>query len=156
MRTCQYFPASATHETQDATAFAKWGIDLLKYDNCDYASNEKPEDYKYWPEKERPTLVVTSSKKELFETMAAALATATKDSNRKILFLESAPAAHGSNVDAKYTTMDWVRPLGQIWRVGGDIKNYKYDAVSKTLSNPWLSDAGASDYDKGVYPSFYI
>ncbi len=156
LRTCQYFPASATHETQDATAFAKWGIDLLKYDNCDYASNEKPEDYKYWPEKERPTLVVTSSKKELFETMAAALATATKDSNRKILFLESAPAAHGSNVDAKYTTMDWVRPLGQIWRVGGDIKNYKYDAVSKTLSNPWLSDAGASDYDKGVYPSFYI
>jgi len=156
LKTCQIFPASATHETQDATAFAKWGIDLLKYDNCDYKSTDKPEIYKYWPEKERPTVVVTSSKKELFETMAAALATATKDSERKILFLESAPAAYGNSVSEKYTTMDWVRPLGQMWRVGGDIKNYTYDAVSKTLSNPWSSSVGASDNDKGVYPSFYI
>jgi alpha-galactosidase len=155
LRTCQIFPASATHETQDAKAFAKWGIDLLKYDNCDYESKEKPESYKYWPEKEQPTVVVTSSKKELFETMAAALATATKDSERKILFLESAPAAYGNNVSEKYTTMDWVRPLGQMWRVGGDIKNYTYDAVSKTLTNPWSSGAGG-DNDKGVYPSFYL
>ncbi|MFJ7355844.1 hypothetical protein ACIQWS_16905 [Phyllobacterium sp. NPDC097923] len=155
LKTCQIFPASATHEKQDATAFAKWGIDLLKYDNCDYKSTDKPEIYKYWPEKERPTVVVTSSKKELFETMAAALATATKDSERKILFLESAPAAYGNSVSEKYTTMDWVRPLGQMWRVGGDIKNYTYDAVSKTLSNPWSSGAGG-DNDKGVYPSFYL
>ncbi|PWV91858.1 alpha-galactosidase [Phyllobacterium myrsinacearum] len=156
LRTCQYFPASATRETQDATAFAKWGIDLLKYDNCDYESKDKPKDYGYWPEKERPATVIRSSKKQLFETMAAALATATKDSKRKILFLESAPAANSSDSSDKYTKMEWVRPLGQAWRVGGDIKNYKYDAVSKKLSNPWSSRAGEDDNDKGVYSSFYI
>lgn len=156
LRTCQYFPASATREMQDATAFARWGVDLLKYDNCDYTSKDKSIDYTYWPKKEQPTTVITSSKKELFETMAAALATATKDSGRKILFLESAPAGKASNSSEKYTVMEWVRSLGQAWRVGGDIKDYKYDAVSGKLNNPWSSGVGDGDNDKGVYPSFYI
>jgi alpha-galactosidase len=32
--TCQKRPASIDRETQDATVFAAWGIDYLKYDNC--------------------------------------------------------------------------------------------------------------------------
>jgi len=36
--TCQNFPASLDHETADATTFAAWGVDYLKYDNC---NNEK-------------------------------------------------------------------------------------------------------------------
>lgn len=155
LRTCQIFPASAGHERQDATAFAKWGIDYLKYDNCDYDKSDDPSDYSYWPKKERPGAVTDKSKNELFKAMADALAEATKNSVRKIIFEESAPAAYGNNASEKYTTMDWVRPLGQMWRVGGDIKNYTYDAVSNTLSNPWSSGAGGEN-DKGVYPSFYI
>lgn len=155
LRTCQIFPASAGHERQDATAFAKWGIDYLKYDNCDYDKSDDPSDYSYWPKKERPGAVTAKPKNELFKAMADALAEATKNSVRKIIFEESAPAAYGNNASEKYTTMDWVRPLGQMWRVGGDIKNYRYDAVSSTLSNPWSSGAGGEN-DKGVYPSFYI
>ena len=36
--TCQRRPASLDHETVDAATFAAWGIDYLKYDNC---NNEK-------------------------------------------------------------------------------------------------------------------
>jgi alpha-galactosidase len=32
--TCQGLPASLDHETTDAASFAEWGVDLLKYDNC--------------------------------------------------------------------------------------------------------------------------
>ena len=32
--TCQRRPASLDHEVADARAFASWGIDYLKYDNC--------------------------------------------------------------------------------------------------------------------------
>lgn len=156
LRTCQIYPASAGHEKQDAAAFAKWGIDYLKYDNCDYTKKDGPSDYSYWPLEERPSKIVTESKKELFKTMSDALAEATKNNVRKIIFEESAPASMYNNYSEKYTIMDWVRPLGQMWRVGGDIKNYTYDLKSRKPINPWSSSAGASDNDKGVYPSFYI
>jgi alpha-galactosidase len=32
--TCENFPASLDHEVADANTFASWGIDYLKYDNC--------------------------------------------------------------------------------------------------------------------------
>ena len=32
--TCQGYPGSLNHERQDANSFASWGIDYLKYDNC--------------------------------------------------------------------------------------------------------------------------
>jgi alpha-galactosidase len=36
--TCQGLPASLDHEVADAKKFAEWGVDYLKYDNC---NNEK-------------------------------------------------------------------------------------------------------------------
>jgi len=33
-RTCAGFPASLDHEKADARKFAQWGVDYLKYDNC--------------------------------------------------------------------------------------------------------------------------
>lgn len=32
--TCARFVASLGHEVDDAKAFAEWGVDFLKYDNC--------------------------------------------------------------------------------------------------------------------------
>jgi alpha-galactosidase len=37
-KTCQGLPASLDHEVDDAKSFAAWGVDYLKYDNC---NNEK-------------------------------------------------------------------------------------------------------------------
>ncbi len=33
-KTCQGLPASLDHENEDAKTFASWGVDYLKYDNC--------------------------------------------------------------------------------------------------------------------------
>ena len=33
-RTCEGLPASLDHEVADARKFAEWGVDYLKYDNC--------------------------------------------------------------------------------------------------------------------------
>ncbi|HMD53521.1 MAG TPA: glycoside hydrolase family 27 protein [Phycisphaerae bacterium] len=35
--TCARYPASYKHELQDATTYASWGVDYLKYDYCSYS-----------------------------------------------------------------------------------------------------------------------
>ncbi|KAI0913289.1 glycoside hydrolase family 27 protein [Ustulina deusta] len=41
--TCAGYPASIGYETIDATSWAAWGIDYLKYDNCNVPSNWRDE-----------------------------------------------------------------------------------------------------------------
>ncbi|MEW2521998.1 NPCBM/NEW2 domain-containing protein [Actinacidiphila alni] len=43
--TCAGYPGSLGHETTDAQTFADWGIDYLKYDNCNNNSDGTREDY---------------------------------------------------------------------------------------------------------------
>ncbi|MFC2254864.1 ricin-type beta-trefoil lectin domain protein [Labrys portucalensis] len=152
-RTCQIFPASAEHETVDAEAFARWKIDYLKYDNCDYDKQRDTKDtYQYWPADQRPTKPSDHTKEQLFTRMSQALRNATTNSDTKILFEESAPANFLPQSSEFYNTMEWVRSLGELWRIGGDIKNYELDANTKKPVNPWVSEGG---YAAGVYPSFY-
>jgi alpha-galactosidase len=44
--TCQKRPASLDHEVADARKFAEWGIDYLKYDNCNNEDRPAIERYK--------------------------------------------------------------------------------------------------------------
>ena len=44
--TCQKRPASLDHEAADARKFAEWGIDYLKYDNCNNQNRPAIERYK--------------------------------------------------------------------------------------------------------------
>ena len=41
-RTCAGFPASLGFEEQDATLWASWGIDFLKYDYCNAPNEQEP------------------------------------------------------------------------------------------------------------------
>lgn len=43
--TCAGYPGSLGHETIDAQTFADWGVDYLKYDNCNNQSDESRADY---------------------------------------------------------------------------------------------------------------
>lgn len=45
-RTCAGFPASLDHEVIDARTFADWGIDYLKYDNCNNQGRPNYDRYK--------------------------------------------------------------------------------------------------------------
>ncbi|KFA70905.1 hypothetical protein S40288_10141 [Stachybotrys chartarum IBT 40288] len=53
--TCLKYEGSLYHEKVDAETFAVWGIDYLKYDNCN-VPEEWEDDYPYWPD--RPDLFV--------------------------------------------------------------------------------------------------
>ncbi|WP_020658808.1 NPCBM/NEW2 domain-containing protein [Amycolatopsis benzoatilytica] len=44
-KTCAGFPASLDHETADARKFAQWGVDYLKYDNCNNEGRPATERY---------------------------------------------------------------------------------------------------------------
>jgi alpha-galactosidase len=44
-KTCAGYPASLDHEAADAKKFAEWGVDYLKYDNCN--SQHRPEIERY-------------------------------------------------------------------------------------------------------------
>ncbi|GAA1656048.1 NPCBM/NEW2 domain-containing protein [Fodinicola feengrottensis] len=44
-QTCAGYPASLDHETTDAQSFADWGIDYLKYDNCNNENRPAIERY---------------------------------------------------------------------------------------------------------------
>jgi alpha-galactosidase len=43
--TCAGYPGSLGHEQIDAQTFADWGVDYLKYDNCNNQSDESRADY---------------------------------------------------------------------------------------------------------------
>ena len=45
-QTCAGYPGSLGHEQTDANDFAKWGVDYLKYDNCNNQSDGSLRDYK--------------------------------------------------------------------------------------------------------------
>ncbi|KAF2220294.1 alpha-galactosidase precursor [Elsinoe ampelina] len=47
--TCAGYAGSLGHEDIDATTFASWGIDYLKYDNC-AVPREWYDPYRWWPE----------------------------------------------------------------------------------------------------------
>lgn len=44
-KTCQGLPASLDHERADARKFAEWGVDYLKYDNCNNLHRPEIERY---------------------------------------------------------------------------------------------------------------
>jgi alpha-galactosidase len=43
--TCAGYPGSLGHEAQDAQTFASWGVDYLKYDNCNNAGSTTTQQY---------------------------------------------------------------------------------------------------------------
>jgi len=43
--TCAGFPGSLGHERLDARTFARWGVDTLKYDNCNHAGQSTTGQY---------------------------------------------------------------------------------------------------------------
>ncbi len=100
--TCQNFAGSFAHEQQDAAQYARWGFDLLKYDQCSGGKlldelNGKTPGYKV---------------AEFWKPMADAL----KSQDRDILFNL---CEYGDNKPWK-----WAPELGiQSWRTGGDLNH---------------------------------
>ncbi|BFV60229.1 ricin-type beta-trefoil lectin domain protein [Kitasatospora sp. CMC57] len=125
---------SEYYEQNDANSLVSWGVDALKYDNCG----------------------TQEAVRTLDSRMSTALNTAVTNANNggtprpNVMFNISAPAGLG-NGPAKFASMEWVRSLGQLWRVGPDIFN-DYD---NGATDPWNQPLGVqSSYNFGAYQSF--
>ncbi|GLZ38022.1 alpha-galactosidase [Actinokineospora sp. NBRC 105648] len=125
VNTCQGVPGGVQgHEQADANSLAYWGVDSLKLDNCGTTFDNRQQE---------------------FTATARALGAATANNPRKILFNESAPAGASPAQAEKYRTMDWVRGLGQMWRVSPDIAVWHANPASA-----WDWQHGADYYEGGV------
>jgi alpha-galactosidase len=132
--TCQRVAAGeAGHQEADAMRFAAWGVDFLKLDNCGASDDDLP---------------------GLFAAMSDALGHATASGARRILFDESAPAQYAPTDPMKYRSMEWVRPLGQMWRVAPDIRITHLGPDGRPLDDPWSFNDAAQGYEEGVYQAF--
>jgi alpha-galactosidase len=132
--TCQRVAAGEEgHQDQDAARFVTWGVDFLKLDNCGASDDDLP---------------------SLFKQMAQALGRATAQTDREILFDESAPAQYAPDDPMKYQSMDWVRPLGQMWRVAPDIRITHLGPDGRALYDPWSFNDAAQGYEEGVYQAY--
>lgn len=118
---------SEGYEQNDANSFAYWGVDQLKYDNC---GDNAPVQ----------TLDTTMSKD-------LKTAVANHSGARNILFDISAPAGEGPG-SGLYSDLDWVRTLGQTWRIGPDIWTYGDG------SDPWGQPFSSGAYQMGPYASY--
>ncbi|MEG3628265.1 NPCBM/NEW2 domain-containing protein [Streptomyces poriticola] len=96
VRTCNPagFPGALGHEYSDARQFAGWGVDYLKYDNCN-------------------NLGVDARLR--YTTMRDALRAATRETGRPIVY---SICEWGEN-----RPWEWASDVGHLWRTTGDISD---------------------------------
>jgi alpha-galactosidase len=94
--TCAGYPGSLGHESQDARSFASWGVDYLKYDNCNNNGSSTTQQYI-----------------ARYSAMRDALAA----TGRPIVY-----SICEWGINAPWT---WAGSVGNLWRTTGDIQaNY--------------------------------
>jgi alpha-galactosidase len=90
--TCAGYPGSLGHESQDAQTFASWGVDYLKYDNCNNNG---------------------SSTTQQYITRYSAMRDALAATGRPIVY-----SICEWGVNSPWT---WAPNVGNLWRTTGDI-----------------------------------
>jgi alpha-galactosidase len=107
--TCAGYPGSLGHEKQDAASFASWGVDYLKYDNCNNAGSSTTQQYI-----------------DRYAAMRDALAA----TGRPILY-----SLCEWGVNQPWT---WGPQVGNSWRTTGDISDGYGSMLSIFQQNVWL------------------
>ncbi|MFG2475098.1 NPCBM/NEW2 domain-containing protein [Streptomyces fagopyri] len=88
------FPGALGHEYSDARQFADWGVDYLKYDNCNNQGVDA---------------------KSRYTTMRDALQSASRETGRPIVY---SICEWGEN-----KPWEWASDVGHLWRTTGDISD---------------------------------
>ena len=107
--TCAGYPGSLGHEATDAQTFADWGVDYLKYDNCNNAGSSTRQQYI-----------------DRYTAMRDALAA----TGRKIFY---SLCEWGNN-----NPWTWADQVGNSWRTTGDISDNYASMLSIFEQNVWL------------------
>jgi len=99
--TCAGYPASLGNEMIDAQTFSSWGVDYLKYDNCNVPSN--------WTDASNYTDWSQSNTAQRYRQMGDAIASLSSP-----LFLELCEWGQAE-------VWTWGSTIGLSWRMTGDI-----------------------------------
>ncbi|KAI0766513.1 glycoside hydrolase [Irpex lacteus] len=101
--TCAGFPGSLGNEALDAATFSEWGIDYLKYDNCNVPGN--------WSDSGVPQNNdwYNSNSAIRYRQMGAALAA------------QSHPIQYNLCIWGAAQVFDWGARVGHSWRMSGDV-----------------------------------
>jgi alpha-galactosidase len=105
-RTCAGYPGSLGHETTDARSFADWGVDYLKYDNCNNNSDGTREDFV-----------------RRYTAMRDALAATGR------------PIVYSLCEWGQQQPWEWAGDVGNSWRTTGDISDNWSSMLSITKAN---------------------
>ncbi|SEG11650.1 alpha-galactosidase [Actinacidiphila yanglinensis] len=117
--TCAGYPGSLGHETTDAQSFADWGVDYLKYDNCNNNSDGTQADY---------------------VRRYTAMRDALKATGRPIVY---SLCEWGVN-----QPWNWAGDVGNLWRTTGDISDNWSSLKSIIDANlPLASAAGPGHWN---------
>jgi alpha-galactosidase len=111
------FPGSLGHEYQDALQFAQWGVDYLKYDDCNQPADQQ----------NIPATI------QRYETMRDALAAATRQTGQPIVY------SICEKTDFGVPNSAWPE-VGNLWRTTGDIHDTFASMVANFHKNVLLPD----------------
>jgi alpha-galactosidase len=117
--TCAGYPGSLGHEATDAQSFADWGVDYLKYDNCNNKSDGSRADY---------------------VKRYTAMRDALKATGRPIVY---SLCEWGDQ-----SPWEWAGDVGNSWRTTGDISDHWYSMLSIAQANlPLAADSGPGHWN---------
>ncbi|SHM09775.1 NPCBM/NEW2 domain-containing protein [Actinacidiphila paucisporea] len=117
--TCAGYPGSLGHETTDAQSFADWGVDYLKYDNCNNKSDGTRAD---------------------FVNRYTAMGDALKATGR--------PIVYSLCEWGQQQPWEWAAAVGNLWRTTGDISDNWASLKSITAQNlPLAAAAGPGHWN---------
>jgi alpha-galactosidase len=115
--TCAGYPGSLGHEQQDAATFASWGVDYLKYDQCNI------------PFDNYPGMTHQQIDTQLYTTMSKAL----KATGRPIVF------SMCNGTDSEAHPWLWGAPVSNLWRTTTDIQDSFSSMAALVAQNAQLA-----------------
>jgi alpha-galactosidase len=98
--TCAGYPGSYGHEQQDASLFASWGVDYLKYDWCNIPFSSFP----------------GQSHRQVAQTLYTRMRDALAATGRPIVF------SMCNGWDSSVQPWTWAGPVANLWRTSTDIQ----------------------------------
>ncbi len=104
------FPGGLGHEKQDASLFASWGVDYLKYDNCNNQGVDAQQRY-------------------------TAMRDALRDTGRPITYSICEWGRTGPP-----RVWEWGKDVGNLWRTTGDISDNWSSMIGKAQANRVLAE----------------